>query len=212
MTDDLIARLSSDLRPVPRSAMTTRLWLAVAIGLGVALLLAYPVLHMLFDRPMGTTFGGMMFWVKAGYTAAFGLLGCAALPALARPDGRIHWPLAAAAALLLLALTLGTMDWMRTDWSMVALMGATAMVCPWLIVLTGAPILVVMLAALRGMAPRSGAMAGFAAGLLAGGFGAAIYSFYCGETGMMFMAVWYSLGVAATAVLGALLGRLLLRW
>ena len=29
---------------------------------------------------------------------------------------------------------------------------------------------------------------------------------------MMFMAVWYSLGVAATAVLGALLGRLLLRW
>ena len=65
---------------------------------------------------------------------------------------------------------------------------------------------------LRAMAPRSGAMAGFAAGLLAGGFGAAIYSFYCGETGMMFMAVWYSLGVAATAVLGALLGRLLLRW
>jgi hypothetical protein len=55
-------------------------------------------------------------------------------------------------------------------------------------------------------------MAGFAAGLVAGGLGAAVYSFYCGETSMMFMAVWYSLGIFMLAAIGAVLGRLLLRW
>ncbi|HWU18721.1 MAG TPA: NrsF family protein, partial [Devosia sp.] len=55
-------------------------------------------------------------------------------------------------------------------------------------------------------------LAGFAAGLIAGGFGAWAYSFYCGETSMMFMAIWYSLGIGLTALLGAALGKLVLRW
>ena len=29
---------------------------------------------------------------------------------------------------------------------------------------------------------------------------------------MMFMAVWYSLGIALTALLGAIVGRFTLRW
>ena len=29
---------------------------------------------------------------------------------------------------------------------------------------------------------------------------------------MMFMAVWYSLGIAMTALLGAIIGKFLLRW
>ena len=186
--------------------------MAAVTGLIIAIVGAWFILHLLLGRPMGETFGGAMFWVKAGYTLAFGLVGLAALPVLARPDGRIVWPLLAAAALLLIALGLGTMNWMRADWAMPELMGSTAMVCPWLITLTGAPVLAVLLAVLRTMAPRSSAMAGFAAGLIAGGFGAAVYSFYCGETSMMFMAVWYSLGIFLLGTLGAVLGRLLLRW
>ena len=104
------------------------------------------------------------------------------------------------------------MDWMRADWAMPVLMGGTAMVCPWLITLTGLPILAILLGAMRGLAPRSPARAGLAAGLVAGGFGALAYAFYCGETGMMFMAVWYSLGIAMTALLGAIIGKFLLRW
>jgi hypothetical protein len=117
-----------------------------------------------------------------------------------------------AGLLVLLALVLGTVDWMRADWAMPALMGDTAMVCPWLITLTGLPILGVLLSAMRGLAPRSPALAGFAAGLVAGGFGALAYAFYCGETGMMFMAVWYTLGMAMTALLGAIIGSVMLRW
>jgi hypothetical protein len=212
MTDDLIARLSADLKPVRPMAMQRRLFLAAIAGLAIAIVGAWFVLHLMLGRPMGETFGSAMFWVKGGYTLAFGLVGLAALPVLARPDGRVRWPLLAAAALLLIALSLGTMNWMRADWAMLDLMGNTAMVCPWLITLTGAPVLVVLLAGLRTMAPRSPAMAGFAAGLLAGGLGAAVYSFYCGETSMMFMAVWYSLGIFIAAALGTVLGRLVLRW
>lgn len=212
MTDELIARLSADLKPLRPMAMQRRLMLAAFAGLAIAVVGAWFTLHLLLGRPVGETFGGAMFWVKAGYTLAFGLVGLAALPVLARPDGRIVWPLLAAAALLLVALGLGTMNWMRADWAMPELMGNTAMVCPWLISLTGAPVLVVLLAALRSMAPRSSVMAGFAAGLVAGGLGAAVYSFYCGETSMMFMAVWYSLGIFMLAAIGAVLGRLLLRW
>jgi hypothetical protein len=212
MTDDLIARLSADLKPIAPRALERRLWLALVIGLAITTLAAWLVLDRMLGRPFGGAFGGPMFWVKFGYTLAFGLFGLAAAPVLARPDGRIVWPLLVAGLLVLLALVLGTVDWMRADWAMPALMGDTAMVCPWLITLTGLPILGVLLSAMRGLAPRSPALAGFAAGLVAGGFGALAYAFYCGETGMMFMAVWYTLGMAMTALLGAIIGSVMLRW
>jgi hypothetical protein len=212
MTDDLIARLSSDLKPVAHRALERRLWLAALAGLVVAALTAWFVLAIVLDRPFGGTFGGPMFWVKFGYTLAFGLIGLAAAPALTRPEGRIIWPMVIAGLLLLLALALGTMDWMHGDWAMPMLMGDTAMVCPWLITLTGLPILGMLLTAMRRLAPRSTTLAGFAAGLVAGGLGAWVYAFFCGETGMMFMAVWYSLGIAMTALLGAVIGKFVLRW
>lgn len=212
MTDDLIARLSSELKPVPRHALERRLLLSLLAGLIVTGIASWLILHMMLGRPFGGAFGGPIFWVKLGYTAAFGLFGLAAAPVLTRPDGRILWPLLVSGLLVLLALAIGTMDWMRADWSMPVLIGQTAMVCPWLITLTGLPILAMLLIAMRGLAPASTALAGFAAGLVAGGFGALVYAFYCGETGMMFMAVWYTLGMAMTALLGAITGKILLRW
>lgn len=212
MTDDLISRLAGDLKPIRKRAVERRLLLALLVGVLVTIIGAYLVLDLMMGRPFGGADSVVMFWTKFGYTFAFGLLGLAAAPVLVRPEGRIVWPLAAAGTLALLALSLGTMMWMRAGWSMDMVMGGTAMVCPWLIILAGLPVLAALLAAMRALAPRSPTLAGFAAGLIAGGFGAWAYSFYCGETSMMFMAVWYSLGIALTALLGAALGKLVLRW
>lgn len=212
MTDDLINRLSSDLHPVPRRAVERRLLLALALGFAVTIVGTFLVLDLMMGRPFGGAGTPMMFWAKFGYALAFGLLGLAATPVLVRPDGRIIWPLVVAGLLVLLALSRGSMLWMEADRPIDMLMGHTAMVCPWLITLSGLPVLIALLAAMRSLAPRSATMAGFAAGLVAGGLGAWAYAFYCGETGMMFMAVWYSLGIFITAALGAVLGRLLLRW
>ncbi|MCP8883982.1 DUF1109 domain-containing protein [Devosia sp. XJ19-1] len=212
MTDDLIARLSTDLQPVPPRALERRLCLALAIGLVATLLVGPLVLDLLVGRPFGGAWGSSMFWGKLAYTIGLGGLGLVAVPALSRPDRRLVWPLLAAGALVLLALGAGTMGWMQADWAMPVLMGGTALVCPWLIILTAAPLLGMLLGTMRRFAPASPTLAGLAAGLLAGGFGAAAYAFYCGETSMMFMAVWYSLGIALTALIGAIIGRVMLRW
>ena len=212
MTDDLIARLSADLQPVAPRALERRLGLALALGLVGSILVGPLVLDLLFGRPFGGAWGSLMFWGKLAYTLGLGALGLLAIPVLSRPDGRLVWPLVAALGLFLIALGTGSMMWMQADWAMPMLMGGTALVCPWLIILTAAPLLAVMLGAMRRFAPASPTLAGLAAGLLAGGFGAAAYAFYCGETSMMFMAVWYSLGIALTALLGAAIGRFALRW
>lgn len=211
MTDELITRLSADLTPVRSRAMERHLWRALAIGAVITLPYAWLVLDLAFGRPFIPLSGGM-FWMKFGYTLAFALLGLAAVPALSRPDGRIRWPLVAAGIVVLFALGRGTMGWMESDWSMPFLMGNTAMVCPWLITLTGLPMLASLMLAMRRLAPASPTTAGFAAGLLAGGFGAWAYAFFCGEDAMMFIAVWYSIGIGITALLGAVVGRFALRW
>ena len=212
MTDDLIARLSADLQPVAPRALERRLGLALLLGLAGTILIGPLVLDLIIGRPFGGAWGDPMFWGKLAYTIGLGALGLVAVPALSRPDRRLIWPLLAAVGLFLVALVTGSAMWMRADWAMPMLMGNTAMVCPWLITLTGLPILVLLLQAMRGLAPRSPTLAGLCAGLVAGGLGAWAYAFYCGETGMIYMAVWYSLGMAMTALLGAVIGKFTLRW
>ena len=212
MTDELIDRLSSDLKPTPSRALERRLSLGLALGLIGTLLMGPLVLDLLVGRPFGGAWGSSMFWGKLAYTIGLGGLGLIAVPALSRPDQSRIWPLWLAGALAILALIIGMSDWMQSDWAMPVLMGGTALVCPWLIIVTGAPLLAMLLSVMRRFAPASPTRAGLAAGLLAGGFGAAAYAFYCGETSMMFMATWYSLGIALTALLGAIIGRYLLRW
>ena len=91
-------------------------------------------------------------------------------------------------------------------------MGSSALVCPLYIMALSFPFFAVVMAFMRRLAPTELTLAGAAAGLLAGGLGAWVYSFHCTEGGLPFLAVWYSLGVLAVALAGALLGRSLLRW
>ena len=58
----------------------------------------------------------------------------------------------------------------------------------------------------------AGAGVGAAAGALAGGVGAAVYALHCPELSAPFIAVWYVSGIAVPVLVGALLGRRLLRW
>ena len=212
MTDDLITRLAADLKPVRRHALTH---LVVGAVLASAVFAAIAMLAWLGPRPdMGWARDTMMFWTKFGYTLALGVVGGAATLALARPDGAIRWPHQAPPGLLALVLVIGAVQLMVAppEQTMPLIMGGTAMVCPWRIIALSLPILLALLLALRRLAPASPTLAGLAAGLFAGGTGAWIYSFACGENGMMFLALWYTLGIALVAALGALLGRFLLRW
>lgn len=211
MTDDLIDSLSSDLAPVGRHALSRRIVGAAGLGLVATIVIGFALLAFVVNRPFGGA-EGMMFWGKLAYAVTLGGLGLAALPALSRPERSAALPLVAAGILVLVALILGLVNWVEAAWAMPVLMGGTALACPWLIIATSVPLLAVLLGGMRRFAPRSPALAGFAAGLVAGGFGAAAYALWCGETSMTFIAVWYSLGIALVALIGAALGARLLRW
>jgi hypothetical protein len=62
------------------------------------------------------------------------------------------------------------------------------------------------------MAPTRLRATGAVIGLAAGGISAALYSLHCPEAGASFVLTWYTLGILAPALLGALLGPRLLRW
>ena len=212
MTNDLIDRLSSELKPVRRHAMR-RLVLGAVLVSGV--IAAIVMLGWLGPRAdMATARMTVIFWTKFGYTLALAVLGGVATLVLARPDGSIRWPWMAAPALLALVFGAGLVQLAAAepDQMMPLVIGGTSLVCPWRIVALSLPVLVALLLALRRLAPASPTLAGLAAGLFAGGTGAWVYSFACGENGVMFLALWYSLGIAIVAALGALLGRFLLRW
>jgi hypothetical protein len=212
MTDDLIARLSTDLKPVRRMAMARLLVGATVLSTIVAIVAMNMWLGMRPD--MDSAMATMNFWTKFTYTLSVALLGGVATLALARPDGRTRWPWYVALALLAL-LVIGAFYQLaraEPDDMMPLIVGGSSLVCPWRIVVLGLPILLGAILALRRLAPRNPTQAGFAAGIMAGGAGAWVYSFACAETGMMFLALWYTLGILIVGVIGAVLGRLLLRW
>lgn len=212
MTDDLIARLSSDLKPVPRMAMA-RLLLGATLLSGVVAVVAMNM--WLGMRPdMDSAMATMNFWAKFTYTLAVAVLGGVATIALARPDGRIRWPWYVALGLLalLVIVAFNQLAQAEPDDMMPLIMGGTSLQCIGRIVVLGLPVLLGAMLAMRRLAPRNPTLAGFAAGIMAGGTGAWIYSFACAETGMMFLALWYTLGIVIVGGIGAVLGRFLLRW
>lgn len=212
MTDDLIARLATDLRPVPRHAMQRLLLIAWLPALVASAILMWFWLGPRAD--LATAPGTMMFWAKFGYTLAIAAFGAVATLALSRPDGRIRWPWIAGLVLLAVLVVGAFLQLLRADRGsmMPLIMGSSNLVCPLYIVTLSLPVLAATLWALRRLAPTRPTLAGFAAGLFSGGTGAWVYAFHCGENGMMFLALWYTLGIAIVACIGALLGRFLLRW
>ena len=64
----------------------------------------------------------------------------------------------------------------------------------------------------RGLAPTRPRMAGLAAGVFAGSLAALGYALACPEVSITFVAVWYSLGIALSGLLGCALGGRILRW
>jgi len=71
---------------------------------------------------------------------------------------------------------------------------------------------VASLIVLRAGAVTAPGWAGLASGLAAAALAAAIYAVHCNEDSPLFVAAWYGLAVMLVGGLGAILGRLTLRW
>jgi len=213
-TDDLIAVLADDVRPIRPGLVQRRLASFAGAGLAASVLL---LLTWLPPRPdLMAAMGGAFFWEKGLYTLSFALAGALAVERLARPDGRT--PAAAgrvlglAVALMAVAGVTGLALAAGPAQRMALWLGDSFQVCSLRIVVLSAPILAMTLAATRSLAPTRLRSAGAAAGLLAGGLSATVYALHCPESTAAFVVTWYSLGMLACGAIGAALGPWILRW
>jgi hypothetical protein len=133
---------------------------------------------------------------------------------LARPGVATKWseralliaPMLLVGGVLIELLTVSASFWSAK------LIGSNFKLSLIFIPLLAAPLLAAGLLALRHGAPSRPSFAGAVAGLMAGGFGAALYAANSTDDSPLFVATWYSLAVIAVAIIGALLGRKVLRW
>jgi hypothetical protein len=208
-THELIETLAADAGPVAARPIAPRL-LAVA-SIGAAFWLALLILR--FGMPAKSATAGW-FWMKAAYCGLLAVAGALAAARLARPGGRIGaaaW--LAAATVAWLAMMAGHETMRTPPGDMARLwMGDSWRDCPVRILVLAIPLYAGTLAVLRRAAPTRPALAGGAAGLFAGAVGAAVYAMYCQESAAAFVVAWYSLGIGASAGLGAVVGGRLLRW
>lgn len=211
-TEDLIALLAHDATPVKRRALPVRIGLLALAGAVAAFAILVPWLGIRPDLAQAVT--GTTYWMKTFYTFGLGVAGFALVERLSRPGakGRIGWALAAFCTLAIVIIAVSQLISTPPEQMRAALMGSSWDKCPWLIVVLSMPGLAVILWTMRRFAPTRPALAGAAAGLLAGGVGATVYGLHCQEVAAPFVALWYSLGMIMSAVVGSLIGSRLLRW
>jgi hypothetical protein len=212
MSDEMIDRLVGELRPVGRHTVIERM--LVGLGGGV---ITSAVLMLLWLGPRPDLMPAMetgAFWVKLAYALTLSLLGLWATLRLARPAGEASAAgIAAALAVAALAvLAVVQFSGSGGDERVRLVVGSTALGCPWNIVALSVPVFIGIVWAMRGLAPTRLTYAGAVAGLAAGAWGALVYSFHCYESGMPFIALWYSAGIVIAGAIGAALGRYVLRW
>jgi hypothetical protein len=194
-TSDVIDVLSARLEPVSTRAPVWRLGAWVGGGAVASAVLMLTVLGLRPD--MASALVGVMFWTKFAYTLTLGGLALWAAERLGRPGVKADLPLTIAAMVIALFAVLATGRLMMAPPQMRhhMLMGHSARVCPWLILALAAPLLLGAVIGLRGFAPTRPMLAGLA-----------------DESAMPFVALWYTLPVLASGLIGAMVGRFALRW
>ncbi|WP_242138779.1 DUF1109 domain-containing protein [Sphingomonas sp. TREG-RG-20F-R18-01] len=213
-TEALIADLSTGLSPVPVGAPRRLLRKGLVAG-AVAAAVAVLFWPSLGPRPdMATAVMTASFWIKLLYTASIASLGFVALDRLSRPDAaKLHWsrllwpPVAALAAIAAMRWAAAPAGDSEAFW-----LGSSWWQCPAYVAALALPVFVGLIWAMSRLAPTRLRAAGAAAGLVSGGTGASIYALHCTESSPGFVLLWYSLGLAAATVLGAVAGPRLLRW
>jgi hypothetical protein len=211
-TDDLIDELVANLPPVGRFDVERRVIWAAGAGLvlGLAALATWLGMRPDLQHAIFT----VSFWMKLGFTVLVAVAALALSCQLARParDPSLLQIAAASPFVIVVATGLTELAFAAPAARLGLWLGGSWDLCPIRILALSMPAFAANLWAFRGFAPTRLRIAGFAAGLLAGGIGASVYAFACIETTPAFLATWYSLGILAVAVVGAVVGPRALAW
>lgn len=210
-TEDLIKALDADARSkaMPQDSAW---WLAVAAAAVIAATVFWLTIG---PRPdIMAAMHTMRFLAKFVFTIALGVSAFALIRALSTPGAstaRAAAWMAVAPLLVVVAVALELFAVPSPEWGR-RLVGTNWYICLTFIPLIGIGPLAVFLAALRHGAPTRPMLAGAVAGLLAGGLSATFYAAHCFDDSPLFVATWYTLAIVILTALGAIGGRLFVRW
>lgn len=210
-TDELITMLAGDAGAVALRVWQRRYALALGVGLiGAALLMVL----LLGVRPdIADAIRLPMFWVKLAFPAALAAGALLAVVRLSRPGVAIGRAGAVLAAPVLAIWVLAALALLGAPEDRAMLIwGETWVACLVNIPMLSVPAFVAVFWVMKTLAPVRPALAGAAAGLLAGALSAIIYAVHCPELAAPFIGLWYLLGMLIPAALGAAIGPRLLRW
>ncbi len=212
MADELLDRLTIDLTPVPPGHVARRLLIGTGAGMAVSAILLFTLMGLRPDLDVAVT--TPMFWLKQSYTVAMALAAGFAAERLARPAASLGRRAIWIAVPVLFLACIAAIQYFGAPQAARGplILGETARVCSLRILLFAIPPLAGLIWAMRGLAPVNLRRAGAAIGLAAGGAGAFVYALYCAESAAPFLLIWYTLGMAAAAAAGAILGPRLLYW
>ncbi len=209
-TDDFIRTLAADND-----------WRATATGtaLLIALLAAAPISLAIFLTALGvrpdfaSATHNPFFDLKFAVTLALAISAILVVLPLSRPGtvlGGRAWLLLVPVVLLATGIAFDLAMPQVTSWSD-RLIGSNSRVCLTAIPAMALPLLVAALIGLRQGAATRPALSGAVVGLMSGGLAATVYAAHCTDDSPLFVATWYSIGIAALTAVGAAAGSRVLR-
>lgn len=209
-TDDLVAILSRGEGATVRTDDGLRLTIGVAVVLPFLILVIALAEGLL---PPGLWPASATLW-KLGYAGALATGGLWLFRRAGRPGASLALPILALVLVLVAAGAVGVTDFLSVppEARLLRVMGKTALICTFSILGLSLPVLAVTLRVGRDLAPVRPGLAGLAAGLVAGAFGAVAFGLGCTEGSLTFVAIWYSAGIILAGLVGWLIGSRLLRW
>jgi len=208
----LIQALCDDLTPVTPLPPARLLLRGAMAGGGIAIFGLVATLGVQPGLDQVPALAALL--LKLGTMTALAALALRSLAALARP-GAAPVELLPGIGLVVAALgfvALGQMLVVHESGAAQLLFGPSWQSCPWRIAALSLPLLAGLFWALRQQAPVHLRWTGAVAGLAAGSIAAAMYALACTEQSAAFVLLWYSAGIAVSALLGLLVGPRLLRW
>lgn len=211
-TDDLIAALAQDTKPVRSWQAAFGLVAALTTGAAAAMAL---IAIFIGDPLLGThSVGVMTLGVKMAFTTSLLLLSGYLLYQAGRPghEPRKGLPWIGAPFVLVAILAAIALGGAPATATHALIFGSTWQACLLSVSLLSIPVYGILALAFRRLAPTDLKLTGLLAGLASGSTAALVYALHCPETSPAFLLIWYGLGITAAGLAGRAAGPLLLRW
>ncbi|MFM0527377.1 MULTISPECIES: DUF1109 domain-containing protein [Paraburkholderia] len=213
-TEELVDLLSTGVHSVPPHAAHRRFATSIALGTSGSLLLMYLVFRPRPDLAIAVLTA--LFWMKLAFPLSIASGAMLTVNRLSRPGAKSNFStiriLVGGPVLLVWLWGISVVAIAEPQDRSDLIYGASWRSCPLNILLLSLPTFIAVFLAVRSLAPTRLRVAGAFSGLLATSLATVVYCLHCPEMSPAFWSMWYVLGMALGAVVGALVGPTLLRW